>query len=392
MTARGGRWLFLIAAVLLTAYAVVFPLLTIDTLIRIFGRASVLETRSLFLILYLELSRLVTSLTAITIAIVLMVRGSQRAEARSLALFLLFTTITYEKVFGTNGFPGRVQEHVAESLFAAGASPKLLLWLFGPIAWAAWPAAAALLRFSAVFPKPLEAETLEASGREDRRGFMRSTGVAGADIGALFRRTSKRLLSLTAFRPLTLGVAAVILIIGHTLLAGSRYSAVLWLVVFLVLCIVVTNIRAAYVASTGADRVRIIWIAEGFVLALFMFLESAAILLILPGAVPQMMAFLLIMLIPATVMVCMALSVLDRGELDSKDAIDRTVRNGTVVLAVTIVFGALYLLLTLATDRLGISHALAALAAVAAAAFGFEPVKRTTDRFRLALLERDRGD
>lgn len=388
MNNRGARSFFLAAALLLVVYAAIFPLLTMDTLAKILGRASTLETRSLFLLLYLELSRLFTSLTAITIAIVLILRGSRRPDARALAIFLLFATITYEKVFGSNGYPGPVQERVTEALFAAGASPRLLTWLFGPLTWAAWPAAAALLRFSTVFPNHLEPEVLENSGRADRRGLMRSSGLAGKDIGAFFRGISKRLLSGGGFRPITLVGWAGLMIALHTALGGAPAAPVLWLVAFFAAGIPFTNLRAAYASARDADRVRLTWMVEGFVLALFMFLISAAILLVIPGAVARMAGFILIMLAPATIMVCMALSVLDHGELDAQDPIDRTIRTGTVALSVTVVFGVVYRILEIATNHFGMSHALASFGATIIAALGFEAIRRSTDEVRLRILER----
>lgn len=392
MNHRAPRWAFLSAVIVLAFYATIFPLLTIDTLTKILHHMAGYETRSLFLLLYLEFSRLFTSVVAVTIAIVLIARGRERADVRALAMFLLFATITYEKVFGTNGLPGPVQERMTEALFAAGASPKILQWLFGPVAWSIWPTVAALLRFSTVFPHDLHADALEASGRADRQGFMRSTGVVGADVGALFRGISRRVLSAGGYRPLVLSGAAIVMVAGHTALAGTRASLGLWLVTALAGCIAVTNIRAAYVTSDGTDRVRITWIVEGFVLALLMFLISAVVLLIIHTPAAVMAGFVLIMLAPATVMVCMALSVLDRGELDTQTMIDQTVRNGTIILVLTLIFGVLYGLIGFATDYYGMSRALAALAAAISTGIGFEAIRLSTDRLRLKILERSSSE
>jgi hypothetical protein len=388
------RALFKFFVIVVLVYAAIFPLLTVDTLMKLLGKASIFEAGNLLLLVYLELGRLITSIVGIGLAIYLLRRASSQPDARALALFLLFSTITYEKAFGGSGYPGDAQQKLVTGLLEAGMARGVLTVLFGPQAWTLWPAAAALLRFSAVFPRPLEPATLAASGADDRRGMLRGSGVAGADIGGAFRSLSQRLLGAGAFATSSLIAFALIMIAVHAALlnAGIPGLLVLVTVAAIAVCIAVTNIRAAYVAADGTDRVRATWIAEGFVIAVFMFLVSTALLALAPATVTRMLAFVLIMLLPAAVMACLTISVLDQGELDSGDAIAKTVRLGTVALAVAVVFGVLFSLLGWLAPRFGISHALASGAAVVITAIGFPLVSKTADRIRSRILERPDAD
>lgn len=382
-----SRKLFIAGALLLAAYAFIFSLLTFDTIVRIFSKASTMETPNLLLLIFLEMSRLIASVVAVIIALVLIARRSDRSDGRALSIFLLFTVILYEKAVGANGFPGPVQENVAGALLQAGISPRVLSWFFGPSAWPAWPAIAALLRFSAVFPKPLEAEMLEASGRSDRQGFLRAARPAGADVGAYFRRVSLSLLNARAFTTPYLAAGAVVLAIIQTLTQGVLFDVVLGSLAFLALCVAFTNLRAAYVAAEGEERVRMTWLVEGFVVAVVIFVISSSLLMLVPGRAGMMAAFLLFTLAPLAVMVCLALSVLDKGELDSRQAIDETVRGGTIALFATFFFGVLYQLFGAAVERLGMSHALAPIAAAVIVAMLYRPMSKQADRLRLRVLE-----
>jgi hypothetical protein len=391
MTTSNRRVLYGIFAILVLVYAAIFPLLTMDTLVKVTGRASIFEAGNLMLLVYLELGRLITSIVGIGLAVYLLMRASSQPDARALALFLLFVTITYEKAFGGSGYPGDVQQRVVSGLLSAGVSRTVLTVLFGPQSWTLWPALAALLRFSVVFPRDLAPITLEASGANDRRGMLRGSGVAGLDIGASFRQLSKRLLQSGALSVRGLTAFAIIMIAVHVALQGTAGALALVVIAAIAVCIAVTNVRAAYVAADGTDRVRATWIAEGFVVAVFVFLISTALLALAPATGTRMLAFVLIMLLPAAVMACLTISVLDRGELDSSDAIHETVRLGTIALAVAIVFGVLFTGLRWLAPRFGMSHALASLAAVVITAVGFQFISRMADRIRRRILERPEG-
>jgi hypothetical protein len=354
--------------ILLLAYAVLFPLLTADTLSKLLPRLAAFETANALLLLYLEFGRLLTSGIAIILAAVMLAR--KRADSRALAVALLFAVIAYEKKFGSNGFPGPVQESVANALLSRGVSPKILAWLFGPLAWAVWPSLAAMLRFSVVFPREMDESTLLASGQQDRRGFMRNNGLAGRDIGAAFRGMSLALLQRRLYEPRMLAAGALILVVAHTVLQPPL--AVTLILGAFIMCIVITNLRAAYLVSVGEDRARATWIAQAPLVAGFIFLGSALLLAIAPAM--RTIAFTMIMAAPIAAICCLALSVLDRGELNTQNALGRTVALGSAGIGAILLFGAVYAVAPVWV-------------ALIIALVSIPVVKRVTDRVSKKILE-----
>ena len=388
------RAAFRVLAALAFVYALIFPLLTIDSLVLLFSRPQAYETGNFLVILFLEVTRLFTTLVGIGVAAYLLVRASERAEGRALAIFLLFVTITYEKLLG-GGVIGPVQDSAARALTGGGVPAPLLKLLFGPQVWTAWIAIAALLRFSAVFPRPLEAESLDASGHADRRGFLRGSAVAGADIGAWFRSLSRWLLERKAFAPIPLAVFAIIMSALHVIAAGRLHAAVFWAVAVIALFVAITNVRGAYTASDDTGRARTAWITLGLVLGLFMFLTSTVAYVLIPATLARALAFGLMMIIPAVIMSCLALSVGAAGEHDTREAVDRAVRTGAIILGLMIVLAALLAVARWIISRFAVPPALAVLGAVAITALAYVPVSRAADRTRRRVLEHaadDEGD
>lgn len=391
---RSRRTAFLVLAALAFVYALIFPLLTIDSLVLLFARPQAYEARNFLVILFLEVTRLFTTLVGIGVAAYLLMRASDREEGRALAIFLLFATITYEKVLG-GGVIGPVQDSAARALIAGGVPAPLLKLLFGPQVWTAWIAIAALLRFSAVFPRPLQAESLEASGRADRRGFLRGSAVAGADIGASFRSLSRWLLERKAFGFAPLAAFALVMAAIHLLVAGRLHDLVFWALAVLALFVAITNVRGAYLASDDAGRARTAWITLGLVLGLFMFLTSTAAYVLIPTALVRAMAFGLMMIIPAVIMSCLALSVGASGEHDTRAAVQWAVRAGAIILGMMIVLAAVLAVGRWTSNRFGVPPALTVLGAVVLTALAYVPVSRVADRTRRRVLEdaaNDEGD
>lgn len=387
---RSPRIAFWMLAILAFAYALIFPLLTIDSLVMISGKIETFERRNILMILFLELSRLFTTLVGVGVAGYLLVRASKQPAGRALALFLLFATITYEKVLGGGGVPGPAQEAAARALLGAGVPPYLMRWLFGEQIWTVWPAIAALLRFSSVYPVDLQAGSLEASGKEDRRGFLRGSGVAGADIGASFRALSRWLLTRNAFGAAALTLFALIMISVHMLFAARIHALVFGGIVLIALFIAVTNVRGGYLAADASARARAAWITLGLVLGLFMFLISTAAYILIADPIARGIGFGLMMLAPAVVMSCLAVSVIASGRQDARDLVHSAVRAGFIAVAMMLLLALLYGVGRWGSGRLGVSPAIAALAAVAVSAFAYVPLSRATDRLRTRILEHDR--
>ncbi|HEX6066627.1 MAG TPA: hypothetical protein VFZ04_20475 [Longimicrobiales bacterium] len=310
---------FLVLAILLLLFLAIFPVLTIDAIGKLLTRAAQLERGNLVLVLYLELSRAFTTLTAVLTALFLVLRSAREPDGRALALFLIFSALTYEKIFGATGYPGPLQEKFTLALLDAGVPRGVLYWLFGSVPWSLWLALAAIMRFSVVFPRPpLSAEAIDASGAQDRRGMLRGSGIAGFDIGAGLRSISKRALRAGAFRPVPIWLAAGALIVITTLLTSTVRLAAFAITATAVTALAITNLRASYRVVAEREKVRVRWLLLGFAIAGAFFVLASLPLLISEHPLVTVPALVLLMLAPAAIMVCGAMAVLYRGALDPR--------------------------------------------------------------------------
>ena len=380
---------FILLAVLLLFFLALFPLLTLDAVGKLVSRASALEAGNFLLVLYLELSRAFTTMVALSAAISLVVRSARAADGRALALFLIFTALTYEKIFGTTGYPGPLQEKITTALLDAGISRATLLWLFGPVPWSLWLALAALLRFSVVFPRPpLSAAAIDASGRHDRQGMLRGAGIAGFDIGHAVRSISKHALAAGAFRPLPLWTSALILIVVSSVTGATARLLLFVVAATCVTALAIANLRASYNVVAELERMRMRWLLLGFSAGSALFMMAALPLLFFDNPVANVPALVLLMLAPAVIMVCMAVAVLSRGELDAARLLHGVPGVAAHAMALLLSFALATTLFSAITERAGLSPALAVLAALLVTALAFEPMGRLAQRATARILER----
>lgn len=310
---------FIALATLLLLFLAIFPVLTIDAIGKLLTRAAQLERGNLALVLYLELSRAFTTATAVLTALFLVLRSSRESDGRALALFLIFSALTYEKIFGATGYPGPLQERFTLALLDAGIPSGVLYWLFGSVPWSLWLALAAIMRFSVVFPRPpLSPAAIDASGVDDRRGMLRGSGVAGFDIGAGLRSVCKHALQAGAFRPVPIWLAAGALIVITTVLTPELRIALFAIAASTVTALVITNLRASYRVVEEREKLRVRWLVLGFGIAGAFFVVASLPLLISEHPLVTVPALVLLMLAPAAIMVCGALAVLYRGRVDPR--------------------------------------------------------------------------
>lgn len=384
---------FGVLAAVLLLFLAIFPLLTFDAVGKLLSRIATLEPGNLVLLLYLELSRAFTTIIAVVAALVLVIRSSRNADARALALFLIFSALTYEKIFGTTGYPGPFQERLTFALLNAGVSRSFLLWLFGPVPWSLWLAIAAALRFSVVFPHPpLSAEAIEESGLHDRRGMMRGAGVAGLDIGAGFRVVAKKTLKLGALRPLPLWSAAVLLIVITTLLTRNARIVLFAIAASLVTALAITNLRASYNVVTETEKKRMRWLMLGFAIGAALFVVAALPLLFFDDPIANIPALVLLMVAPAVIMVCMAMGVLYKGPADAGEALPRVPGAAALACVILLVFVAALTALNTVAARMGVSRGLAVLGALLITALLYEPLRKSTARVVNKILERPQSE
>ncbi|HEY0304416.1 MAG TPA: hypothetical protein VGC44_05570 [Longimicrobiales bacterium] len=302
---------FVAVAAMMTAVVALFPILAGDSIAHLVGRRAQMEPGNFALILYLEVCRGLATAIALVAAIILLVRSSDRADARALTFFLLFFALAYQKVFGAIAYPGPLQEKLTMWLLGHGVSRPVLGWLFGPLPWAVWPALAAILRFSVVFPQPpLSAELIDSSGSHDRTGMMRGAGVAGADIGAVFRRLSKQLLAAGAYRVTPLWAAAVALVAVTTVLDRTARNALLLILAPVGIALVITNLRACFgvVREDAIPRMR--RLGRGFLIAGALLLAASLPLLVSNNPGVTIPALMILMIATVIITVCLAAGAL----------------------------------------------------------------------------------
>ena len=380
--------LFLILAGSLTLFLMLFPAITADSIAHLFSKRPGLDPGNFALIFYLELSRGITTVVALIAVLVLLVKSSGAADARALTLFLIFVALTYEKVFGGTGYPGPMQERATLWMLENGMSRATLAWIFGPVPWSIWLALAAILRFSVVFPRPpLSPGIIDASARHDRKGMMRGAGVAGTDVGAVFRGISKRLLAAGAFKPVPLWAAAIALIVATTVLGRTARITLFAVVASVVTALAITNLRASYNVVEPREKERMRWLTLGFLGAAALFLVASLPVLLVDNQIATVPALVLLMIAPAVVMICMAMSVIYEGQLDAAELLERLPEATGVAFVLLLIF-------TLVATALAASGADGGIVAAAAAAtvlLFWKPVRALVSRAVNRVLERPAG-
>ncbi|HET9439949.1 MAG TPA: hypothetical protein VFO52_07245, partial [Longimicrobiales bacterium] len=182
-------------------------------------------------------------------------------------------------------------------------------------------------------------------------GMLRGSGVAGADIGRAFRAISKRALAAGAFRPLPLWLGAFGLIAITTLLSGSARTTLVAILSILAVALVITNLRAAYLAAGEFEQRRMRWLVLGFVTAGAILLIASLPLLFFQEPLAQIPALVLLMLAPAAIIVGLAMAVLYRGHGDARHLLARLPTFSALVLALLLVFALAVTFLGALVDR-----------------------------------------
>lgn len=306
-----------IAAIVVGVYALIFVALALDVAIRIMALRSGFDRVSdAFQLAGGEIVRAVVGFVIIVIGVRL-AQDRLRPAARRFAFFLLFLDVWYLKSFSGN-FPGFAQERFANALLQIGVPSRLLQLVFGEPIWALWLALAALILFSLEFPGPVSSAAIRAGGREDRRGAMRSVALAGADVGATFRRAVSGMIETNLLRPRVVWpTAAVVGLFVALDSPGSIVAFAGWILFGACSGIAITALRAGREAATASDLEVLLWLRRGVLVAAFAGLVFAALsgLDSLDG-----LAYLVFVAAPATVAVCAALAAHNLSYVSSSDA------------------------------------------------------------------------
>jgi hypothetical protein len=266
--------------VALILYATFFIFLSVDVLLRVWEWRSRLESSDVGTLFFFEASRSVVTVAMIALLLYMLVcRSGSRWQPLMVALG--FLAVWHTKAFGYSGFPGEYQERLALWLRAHHIATWLLAVVFGSPTWALWAAVAALVRFSTVFPSRVTPATIRASGSADRTGILGGSGVAGLDLGVLFRALSAAALQRGMLRPRILGSIAVIWSIAFQI-AGKHLVVQIAgaLLTGLAMGVVITNMRASQPTHTA------IWLGRAVLAGSGLFAMSAAATFLMRGGSP----------------------------------------------------------------------------------------------------------
>lgn len=288
--------------------------------------------------------------------------------------------------------------HLAASLAlavtAVGASTLPVLPVPGPVLSAVAAAAAALAlagltRFSALYPhpfQPTEPGSLEAILRSERgrlpleRGTREVGGVLGRRapewsrrIASWVRQTRDRLARAAPrlFRPVPgleatrarglaflaehawgfgVGIAGVAIL---KVLASTNVLEVLALLAAVITVPVLLSatwalLRVSYATGDEADRRKVLWIAEGFTLLIFIpgLLSYAMLAMGVFGSADFLVLWLQLTYIGAAIgslllVICLAIAVFGAGALDPAKTLRSTVAYGALGMVLTLVFAGM---------------------------------------------------
>lgn len=297
----------------LLAYALLFPVLSLDTVARLISNFATQDKGNLLLLVYYELSRSVRTTLGLILIGLLLAKSVDRREARALVVFLLFGVIAYSMGFSGGGYVGPFQQWLTFALVDAGFTRWHLRLAFGFPLWPLWLAIPPLIQFSLLFPRPLDPATVIRAGEEDRAGLMRGVPGAGVDVGAGMRRFLARALQrgwLDSYHLWTAGIVGSLLSIS---LRHSGLRLLLWGPLLIGVGIAVTALRVGYINSTAEQRRRLRWLGRA-AFAAFVLAALAGIISISESEAAAIAGFVLMTLAPGVLLLGIGFAVLSVRE------------------------------------------------------------------------------
>jgi hypothetical protein len=315
----------------------------------------------------------VTALLACAVAVPLVLKAEHLPEARSLAFFLAFMSLFWATVFSFFYF-----------LPSSEAGQLNFGWSFGPgaSAWAyTWLVLAivAFLRFSALFPRPLNASDTQASRAPAPLQALQRLALLPVFVWSAAAALILIMVAPAVGRPWTPPGAPIdIAWTPLWVLAIARMVIGYAIVPILLMALGVVNLCRGARSANGRERRRTLWVFAGFSSAFWMVTISIAAFF-LQDVLPEP-AFLLlaqVLLAPLVIVVCLAVAVFYRGDLDPV----LVLRRGAVYGAIGVLFVAVLAVAeSLASDalveRLGIPSLMGDALLAAAVALLMVPAKR----------------
>lgn len=285
-----------------------------------------------------------TALVAAGLATLLLFRASDRVDGRVLTLFLAFLGLFWGSVFRFLELSLGDRSVEVTLSYSSG-------WLDQTALIAFLLAAAAFLRLSALFPRPLTPDRLPALRlgrlaparwlRRVRVAFLRPTVVWGSAIATyLLQRLLPDGISRIIDADASTGGPTPALMLGFLIiiLVMAAYAV-------FAMALGARNLRDSYRMAEGGERRRILWVVAGFSVAWWLVLAAAGLmgvsatlgddLSMLGAAVP-----VALVLAPLVAVAGAAVGVLYSGAVDPALALERSTIYGALGVIGVVAFAA----------------------------------------------------
>jgi hypothetical protein len=316
------------------------------------------------------------------LALLLVWRVWHQRDARVLAVFL--AAIAY--AMGGDGY--------WTALSAAEAPVWLLLSVDSLLPLSLIVALAAIIHFSALFPRPLTTDDVAAAPGLGR-------GAPAAIVGAGQRWAMRPRAVAGAAAALGLGIVLPVQVINYVAKARGLDVSVLGpakvVMITILLCgmlIAAANLRTGYRSADRDGRRRVYWILEGF-LAATAILGTASVVWVAErlgwlGFPLSNWYSLAAVLAFVALLACIAVAMFGAGALDPSLAMKRTVAAGLAGAAMVLLFAVMeQLVQELLVEWMGMSDRAGGVLTGASVALLFEPVRKRSTALAARLLRRD---
>jgi hypothetical protein len=291
---------------------------------RVSALASTLPARQWLLLAGFAVSAL-TALAACGVAALLFLKVPDRQDARALTLFLCFLAFFWGSLFRFMQVGTAAQSFSINLTFGSG-------WVSQAAIASFLLAAAAFLRFSALFPEPLTAERLPSSRMPRalhrlRAAFLRAGPVWGTAMGLYVLQRYLPLVVMRAVGANQENPPAF----AQRIFVGAMVAAAALLVIAALsaMTLGMLNLRASYRLARPAERRRMQWVIGGFTVAAWMVLGAAGLIVLIVttdvgsdvlGAAIQ----LALVLAPLVLVLGAAVGILYSGAIDPALALRRS--------------------------------------------------------------------
>jgi hypothetical protein len=321
----------------------------------------------------------VTALAACGLAVLLLWKAADRPDARALTMFLAFLAIFWGSLFRFMDVSAETRSISINLSYGSG-------WISKTALASSLLAIAAFLRFSALFPVPLDVTRLPPSRlpgnlRRIRAASLRPAPVwFGVIVLLLLQNYSVRIVSrLTGADSLPPGASPPAILLASLFVPLALST----LAIVLAFALGVRNLRDSYRLAAPAERRRLQWIVGGFSAAAWMVLGAVGLVLLIrfAGLDSDVLALafpLALVLAPLVAVLGACTGVLYSGAIDPALALEKSTVYGILGAGGLVAFAGIENALSnLVEDRLRLPGFVGAMIAGAIVTSALVPIRKS---------------